>query len=286
MTSPHLHAVDARDANAAAPAATRPIPEIIAELKAGRIAVLVDEEDRENEGDLIVAADCVTPEIINFMAKHGRGLVCMPITEARARQLNLAPMTPVNRSVHGTNFTVSIVDLIHYRSQTERLIERVGERPIRTAEGDFHLVTFRDKLTDATHLALTRGQIAPERETLVRVHEPLSVVDLLDYGSRTHSWTIPAALAAIARAECGVLVLLHRPESAQELRQRAVADQPAAETRMDLRNYGIGAQILRDLNVGKMRLLARPRKMPSMAGFGLEVTGYDDLSAAGPASPR
>ncbi|MDQ2963654.1 MAG: bifunctional 3,4-dihydroxy-2-butanone-4-phosphate synthase/GTP cyclohydrolase II [Pseudomonadota bacterium] len=353
------------------------------------MAVLVDEEDRENEGDLIVAADCVTPEVINFMAKHGRGLICMPITEARARQLNLAPMTPVNRSVHGTNFTVSIeaargvttgisaadrahtirvacardatpedivhpghvfplvaqqggvlaraghteaccdlarlaghspaavlceimnddgtmarlpdlvefaqlhalkigaiVDLIHYRSQTERLIERVGERPIRTAEGDFRLVTFRDKLTDATHLALTRGEIVPARETLVRVHEPLSVVDLLDYGSRTHSWTIPAALAAIARAERGVLVLLHRPESAQELRQRAVADQPAAETRVDLRNYGIGAQILRDLNVGRMRLLARPRKMPSMAGFGLEVTGYDDLSAAECSSPR
>jgi 3,4-dihydroxy 2-butanone 4-phosphate synthase/GTP cyclohydrolase II len=387
MTSPHLHAVDARDA--ATPTATRPIPEIIAELKAGRMAVLVDEEDRENEGDLIVAADCVTPEVINFMAKHGRGLICMPITETRARQLNLAPMTPVNRSVHGTNFTVSIeaargvttgisaadrahtirvacapdakpedivhpghvfplvaqqggvlaraghteaccdlarlaghspaavlceimkddgtmarlpdlvefaqlhglkigaiVDLIHYRSQTERLIERVGERPIRTAEGDFRLVTFRDKLTDATHLALTRGEIVPECETLVRVHEPLSVVDLLDYGSHTHSWTIPAALAAIARAERGVLVLLHRPESAQELRQRAVADQPAAETRVDLRNYGIGAQILRDLKVGRMRLLARPRKMPSMAGFGLEVTGYDDLSAAGRSSPR
>lgn len=389
MTSPHLQAVDARNANAATPTVTRPIPEIIAELKAGRMAVLVDEEDRENEGDLIVAADCVTPESINFMAKYGRGLICMPITEARARQLNLAPMTPVNRSVHGTNFTVSIeaahgvttgisaadrahtirvacardakpedivhpghvfplvaqqggvlaraghteaccdlarlaghspaavlceimkddgtmarlpdlvefarlhglkigaiVDLIHYRSQTERLIERVGERPIRTAEGDFRLVTFRDKLTDATHLALTRGEIVPERETLVRVHEPLSVVDLLDYGSRTHSWTIPAALMAIASAERGVLVLLHRPESAQELRQRAVADQPAAETRMDLRNYGIGAQILRDLNVGRMRVLARPRKMPSMAGFGLEVTGYDDLSAAGGASPR
>jgi 3,4-dihydroxy 2-butanone 4-phosphate synthase/GTP cyclohydrolase II len=133
---------------------------------------------------------------------------------------------------------------------------------------------------------LTRGEIVPERETLVRVHEPLSVVDLLDYGSHTHSWTIPAALAAISRAERGVLVLLHRPESAQELRQRAVADQPAAETRMDLRNYGIGAQILRDLNVGRMRLLARPRKMPSMAGFGLEVTGYDDLSAAGRSPPR
>src|SRR6476646_12092689 len=85
-----------------------PIIEIIAEIKAGRMVVLVDEEDRENEGDLVLAADCVTADAINFMAKFGRGLVCMPITEDRARQLNLTPMTPVNRSVHGTNFTVSI----------------------------------------------------------------------------------------------------------------------------------------------------------------------------------
>src|SRR6202162_1403717 len=257
--------------------------EIVAELRAGRMVILVDEEDRENEGDLVVVADAITPEIVNFMARFGRGLICMAITEQRAQQLDLAPMTPLNRSVHGTNFTVSIeaaegvttgisaadrahtirvacapgarpedivqpghvfplvaqaggvlaraghteaccdlarlaghspaavlceimnddgtmarlpdliefarqhglkigaiADLIHYRSQTERLIERVGERPIRTAEGDFRLVTFRDKLTDATHLALTRGQIVPERETLVRVHEPRSIVDLLD----------------------------------------------------------------------------------------------------------
>jgi 3,4-dihydroxy 2-butanone 4-phosphate synthase/GTP cyclohydrolase II len=381
----HLHAVENRESVAApaAPSALSPIPEIVTELRSGRMAVLVDEEDRENEGDLIIAADCITPDTINFMATHGRGLICMPITEARARQLQLAPMTAVNRSLHGTNFTVSIeaahgvttgisaadrahtirvacapnakpedivqpghifplvaqeggvlaraghteaccdlarlaghspaavlceimkddgtmarladlvefahrhglkigaiADLIHYRSQTERLIERIGERPIRTAEGDFRLVIFRDKLTDATHLALTRGEIVPERETLVRVHEPLSVVDLLDYGSRTHSWTIPAALAAIARAGCGVLVLLHRPESALDLRQRAMTDQAPTESRMDLRNYGIGAQILRDLNVGRMRLLAKPRKMPSMAGFGLEVTGHDDVAAA------
>jgi 3,4-dihydroxy 2-butanone 4-phosphate synthase / GTP cyclohydrolase II len=384
VKKPSLRAVERRDSSAQSPIS--PIDEIVEELRAGRLAILVDEEDRENEGDLIVAADRITPEAVNFMATYGRGLICMPITEERARQLNLAPMTPVNRSLHGTNFTVSIeaahgvatgisaadrahtirtasapnarpqdlvqpghvfplvaaeggvlaraghteaccdlarlagftpvaalceimnddgtmarlpdlvefarrhslkigaiADLIHYRSRTERLVERVGERAIRTAQGEFRLVTFRDKLTDATHLALTRGEITPDRETLVRVHEPLSVVDLLDYGSRTHSWTIPAALAAIARAGCGVLVLLHRPESAQELRERAVADRPLIESRMDLRNYGIGAQILRDLNVGRMRLLARPRKMPSMAGFGLEVVGHEDPLPGGDA---
>jgi 3,4-dihydroxy 2-butanone 4-phosphate synthase / GTP cyclohydrolase II len=376
-----LHAIDPSAApSPALSGAISPIPEITAEIRAGRMVILVDEEDRENEGDLVVAADVVTPDIVNFMARFGRGLVCMAIVEERARQLDLAPMTPVNRSVHGTNFTVSIeaasgvtsgisaadrahtirvasapdarptdivqpghvfplvahrggvlaraghteaccdlaalagfspaavlceimkddgtmarlpdliefaqlhslkigaiTDLIHYRSQTERLIERVGERPIRTAAGDFRLVTFRDKLADATHLALVRGDIAPEQETVVRVHEPLSIVDLLDYGSRVHSWTIPAALSRIASAERGVLVLLHRPESALDLRDRALADQPRVESKMDLRNYGIGAQILRDLNVGKMRLLARPRKMPSMAGFHLAVTGYEEF---------
>jgi 3,4-dihydroxy 2-butanone 4-phosphate synthase/GTP cyclohydrolase II len=382
MTAPNLHAID-RARAASDPAqpspSISPITEIIAELKAARMVILVDEEHRENEGDLVAVAETVTADIVNFMARFGRGLVCMPITEERARQLGLSLMTPVNRSLHGTNFTVSIeaaegvttgisaadrahtirvacapaaraedlvqpghvfplvaqaggvlaraghteaccdlarlagfspaavlceimnddgsmarlpdlvrfardhtlkigaiADLIHYRSQHERLIERIGERPIRTASGDFRLIAFRDKLSDATHLALVRGQIDPALETVVRVHEPVSIVDLLDHGSRAHSWTIPAALTRLAHAERGVLVLLHRPESAQELRQRAVGEQASADTKMDLRNYGIGAQILRDLNVGKMRLLARRRKMPSMAGFDLEVTAHEE----------
>jgi 3,4-dihydroxy 2-butanone 4-phosphate synthase/GTP cyclohydrolase II len=99
-------------------------------------------------------------------------------------------------------------------------------------------------------------------------------MDLLDVLSGTHSWSIPAALAAIADSGRGVIVLLHRPESASELRHRAMTDEPPASSKMELRNYGIGAQILRDLNVGKMRLMARPRKMPSMTGFDLEVTGF------------
>jgi 3,4-dihydroxy 2-butanone 4-phosphate synthase/GTP cyclohydrolase II len=174
----------------------------------------------------------------------------------------------------------AIADLIGYRSRTERLVERIAERPITTAWGAFRLAVYRDKVNDATHLALVRGPIAPDTETLVRVHEPLSVMDLLDAGGTTHSWSIPDALAAVAQAGRGVVVLLHQPESAQDLRSRALDDaQPAAAPKMDLRNYGIGAQILRDLNVGRMRLLAWPRKMPSMAGFDLEVTGYEDAPA-------
>ena len=359
------------------------VSDIVAEIKAGRMVILVDEEDRENEGDLVLAADCVTPEAINFMARYGRGLVCMPITEERARRLQLVPMTPVNRSVHGTNFTVSIeaahgvttgisaadrahtitvaaaadaqpedivqpghvfplvaqpggvlaraghteaccdlvrlagrsdaavlceimnddgsmarlpdlerfaqvhglkigsiVDLIHYRSRTERLIERIAERPINTPSGPFRLVVYRDKLSDATHLALVRGPISPDVETLVRVHEPLSVIDLLETGSASHSWSVADAQRAIAVAGRGVIVLLHRSESAQELRRRAIGSEPTQVTKMDLRNYGIGAQILRDLHVGKMRILARQRRMPSMAGFDLEVTGYDEAPPA------
>jgi 3,4-dihydroxy 2-butanone 4-phosphate synthase / GTP cyclohydrolase II len=358
-------------------AAISPITDIIADLRAGRMVVLVDEEQRENEGDLVLAAEFVTPEAINFMAKHGRGLICLTLTEDRCRQLNLPLMVSANRSSHGTNFTVSIeaaegvstgisaadrartvqaavarharpedlvqpghifplmaqpggvlvraghteagcdlaqlagvtpaaviceilrddgtmarladlvefarehglkigaiADLIHYRNRTERVVERVAERPLTTAYGAFRLVVYREKLSEATHLALVRGPLSPDTETLVRVHEPLSVMDLLDAASTTHSWSIPESLAAIAEAGRGVVVLLHRPESAEDLRRRAVADQPPISAKMDLRDYGIGAQILRDLNVGRMRLLAKPRRMPSMTGFDLEVTGY------------
>ena len=83
-------------------------PEIIEELRAGRMVVLVDEEDRENEGDLVMAADYVTPDAINFMARFGRGLICLTLTEARCRQINLGPMVTANRSSMGTNFTASI----------------------------------------------------------------------------------------------------------------------------------------------------------------------------------
>ena len=88
--------------------ALSPTEEIIGEIAAGRMVILVDEEDRENEGDLVLAADCVTPDAINFMARHGRGLICLTLTDARCRQLGLEMMVRDNRSPHGTAFTVSI----------------------------------------------------------------------------------------------------------------------------------------------------------------------------------
>jgi 3,4-dihydroxy 2-butanone 4-phosphate synthase/GTP cyclohydrolase II len=354
------------------------VPEILADVRAGRMVVLVDEEDRENEGDLVMAAEFVTPEAINFMAKHGRGLICLTLTEARCRQLDLPLMVSNNRSQLGTNFTLSIeaaegvttgisaadrahtirtavardakpadlvqpghvfplmaqrggvlvraghteagcdlahmaglepaaviceilkedgemarlpdlvdfarshglrigtiADLIQYRSRTESLVERTHERVLATVHGDFRLLAYVDKTTDETHLALVRGSVAGEEPVLVRVHEPLSVMDALDAGQTTHSWNLHDALACIAREGCGVAVLLHRTESGADLLERIrVAGGVPTRRKMDLRTYGIGAQILRDLGVKRMRLLAQPRKMPSMTGFDLEVAGY------------
>ncbi|HYL87468.1 MAG TPA: bifunctional 3,4-dihydroxy-2-butanone-4-phosphate synthase/GTP cyclohydrolase II [Burkholderiales bacterium] len=357
--------------------AISPVTEIIAEIRAGRIVILVDDEDRENEGDLVFAAEFVSAEKINFLAKHGRGLICMPVTEEHAAKLGLRPMVEQNRSRHGTNFTVSIeaaegiatgisahdraltikvaaapearpehivqpghvfpliaqpggvlvraghteaccdlarlagltpaavlceimrddgamarlpdlmhfaaehqlkvgtiADLIEYRSRNESLVQRTLERDIETPWGRFQLIAYRDLALGAIHLALVLGNPAREKETLVRVHEPLSIVDLLDASPGTHSWGVGEALTAIREAGCGAMVLLNCTQSAQALAARLADGHPVAGRSADLRVYGIGAQILRDVGIGRMRLMAAPRKMPSMAGFGLEVTGY------------
>ncbi|HTM59133.1 MAG TPA: bifunctional 3,4-dihydroxy-2-butanone-4-phosphate synthase/GTP cyclohydrolase II [Burkholderiales bacterium] len=357
--------------------AISPVSEIIAQIRAGRIVILVDDEDRENEGDLVFAAEFVSADKVNFLAKHGRGLICMPITEEHAARLGLRPMVEQNRSRHGTNFTVSIeaaegiatgisahdraltikvassldarpdhivqpghvfpliaqpggvlvraghteaccdlarlaglapaavlceimrddgsmarmpdlmnfaaehqlkigtiADLIEYRSRNESLVQRTLERDIETAWGRFHLVAYRDLAVGSIHLALVLGNPTRDKETLVRVHEPLSVVDLLDAGASPHSWGVGEALEAIREAGCGAMVLLNCTQTTQALSARLADARPEQGRSVDLRVYGIGAQILRDLGIGRMRLMAAPRKMPSMAGFGLEVTGY------------
>ncbi|WP_028104055.1 bifunctional 3,4-dihydroxy-2-butanone-4-phosphate synthase/GTP cyclohydrolase II [Pseudoduganella violaceinigra] len=362
--------------------------EIVDELRAGRMVILVDEEDRENEGDLVLAAEHVTPEAINFMIKHARGLVCLTLTEEHCNQLDLTMMTAKNGTSFGTNFTVSIeaaegvttgisaadraktiqvavakgakptdivqpghifplravpggvlmraghteagcdltamaglmpasviceiikddgtmarlpellefakehglkigtiADLIHYRSQNECMVERIAERPLRTAHGDFRMIAFRDKPSGAAHLALVHGDMAPGKESLVRVHQPVSILDLLETEATTHSWNVSSSLKAIKASEQGVMVLLNCGETAEQLfGQLEALDKNVRPTgraaSMDLRSYGIGAQILRDLGVRKMQLLASPRKMPSMTGFNLEVTGYMAKPAA------
>lgn len=362
------------------------VEEIIAEIRAGRMVILVDEEDRENEGDLILAADYVTPEAINFMARFGRGLICLTLTADRCRQLDLQLMVSRNGTPHGTNFTVSIeaaegvttgisaadrsrtvqaavardakpedlvqpghifplmaqpggvlmraghteagcdlaalaglspasviceimkddgtmarlpdlvefakehglkigtiADLIQYRSRTESIVERVGERTMETQFGTFHAVAFRDRAAGRAHLALVKGTPTPTTETLVRVHEPLSVLDLLECQRTTHSWSVPAALRAVQAAPTGVVVLLNCGDSPERLfTQFSALDAPHERPRSkpDPRIYGIGAQILKEVGVGKMRVLASPLKLPSMTGYDLEVTAYQSMADA------
>jgi 3,4-dihydroxy 2-butanone 4-phosphate synthase/GTP cyclohydrolase II len=239
------------------------------------------------------------------MAQEGGVLVRAGHTEAGCDLARLAGLTPaaviceilkdngemarlpdlmVFAAEHGLKIG-TIADLIEYRGRTESLITRAGERDIETVHGRFRLVAYRDRIGGntgndgggETHLALVRGDLHAEKEALVRVHEPVSLIDLLDISSTAHSWNFHDALAAIAHAGCGVLLLLHRQETAADLLERARA--PAAQraaSKPALRNYGIGAQILRDLGVKKMRVMSVPRRMPSMSGFDLEVGGYQE----------
>jgi 3,4-dihydroxy 2-butanone 4-phosphate synthase/GTP cyclohydrolase II len=182
----------------------------------------------------------------------------------------------------------TIASLIEHRSRNESLIERAGTRTLTTQQGDFTCSVYRDR-TGGVHLALTHGRWTPGDEVLVRVHEPFSVLDLLDAGPGEHSWPLPRALAALKQSERGAAVLLNCGESADALLPRALATHSRSVRRpalpIDLRTYGIGAQILRDLGVGRMKLLGSPRRMPSLPGYGLEVTGFvvDDASPAGAA---
>lgn len=174
----------------------------------------------------------------------------------------------------------TIADLIQYRSKNESIVERIAERSMETVYGRFHAVAYRDTPSGGAHLALVHGDINADLETLVRVHQPVSILDLLETKATTHSWNIASAMTALKGSERGAMVLLNCEESAEQMfAQFNALDTPDTKpqprgSRMDLRTYGIGAQILRDLGVGKMKLLANPRKMPSMTGFDLEVVGY------------
>ncbi|KKN59747.1 hypothetical protein LCGC14_0539020 [marine sediment metagenome] len=354
-----------------------PITDIIKDMSQGKMIVLIDDEGRENEGDLILAAEFVTPEHINFMARYGRGLICLTLNEARCHQLDLPLMVKKNKASMGTNFTVSIeaaegvttgistadrartiqatvakdakpqdivkpghifplmaqnggvlaraghteagcdlaelaglepssviceilkedgnmarlpdllefaaehhlkigriADLIQYRNQTETLVERISERTIKTTYGYFNLIAYRDRTTQQIHIALVYGKPDPKQATLVRVHEPLSLIDLLDMGSSTHSWGINGAMAAIEDAGCGVIVLLRRNEDEDDLLKRIEDTAIVQDADYELRDFGIGAQILKDIGVKRMRLMTNPKRMPNLTGFELQVEGY------------
>ena len=363
------------------PVAISSVQDILADMKSGRMVIMVDDEDRENEGDLLMAADHVSAEAINFMARFGRGLVCLTLTRERCEYMNLPPMAASNGTVYSTAFTVSIeaaqgvttgisaadraltiqaavsaqssakdlvqpghvfplqavdggvlmraghteagcdlsamagcsaaaviceimkddgsmarltdlkifaaehglkigtiADLIAYRSRTETLVDKIGSRILQTAHGEFTAHAFRDKPSQSVHLALVKGSWSPETEVPVRVHEPLSVMDFLEVGRVMHSWSLDASLAYLHRQGMGVAVLLNCGESAGQLLKQfegsARASQAPERGTMDLRTYGIGAQIVRQCGVHKMKLMGQPRRMPSMTGYGLEITGY------------
>jgi 3,4-dihydroxy 2-butanone 4-phosphate synthase/GTP cyclohydrolase II len=172
----------------------------------------------------------------------------------------------------------TIADLIEHRSRTESLVNAISSRAMQTAHGEFKAVAYQDSTSGAVHLALIKGQWNKNDAVLARVHEPLSVLDALEPDRIMHSWGLDAAMRRITKEGAGVIVLLNCGESGAQLLAQFDGTARSAHApergRMDLRSYGVGAQILRDCGVQKMRLLGNPRRMPSMAGYGLEITGY------------
>ncbi|KFN43170.1 bifunctional 3,4-dihydroxy-2-butanone-4-phosphate synthase/GTP cyclohydrolase II [Arenimonas oryziterrae] len=354
------------------------VPDILDDIRAGRMVVIVDDEDRENEGDLIMAAELVRPSDINFMVTHARGLVCLSLTRERCRQLNLPLMVSDNNSPYQTNFTVSIEaaegvttgisaydrahtirtavrpdaapehltqpghifplmaqpggvltrtghteaatdlallaglepagvlveilnadgsmarrpeleafaaehglrigsieDLIRYRLETEHTIDRVDERDIDTAHGPFRLVTYRDRLSRELHFALVRGTPVADTPTLVRVHVKNPLSDVLHWQRADFGLSAADAMAQVAAAGSGVVVVLAAPVSADALlariTEREAGDAPKVA---EWRRNGAGAQILAELGLKRLRVIGTPRRQVGLAGYGLEVVDY------------
>ncbi|MEE9141450.1 MAG: bifunctional 3,4-dihydroxy-2-butanone-4-phosphate synthase/GTP cyclohydrolase II [Gammaproteobacteria bacterium] len=360
------------------------IEEILEEIRAGKMVVMIDDEERENEGDLIMAASLVRPEDVNFMARYGRGLICMTLTRERCRQLRLPLMVSDTDRNHATNFTVSIeaaegvttgisaydrahtvrtavapdaapedlrqpghifplmaqpggvltraghteagcdlarlaglgpaavivevlsddgtmarrdeligfakehglkigtiADLIRYRLETEDSVERIAQRSVPTEFGEFDLYAYEDHVNRAVHFALVRGQIDPDEPTLVRVHLPSTLGDLIGVDWASLGRPLSSAIQRIADEGTGVVVILRQTENPRELVMEMTGGdrEPlhAGERDSDvLRTYGTGAQILRDLGVKRMRVLSAPKHLYGISGFGLEVTEYVD----------
>ncbi len=353
--------------------------EIIEDIRQGKMVVLMDDEDRENEGDLIMAADRITAEDINFMARFGRGLICLTLTRSRCEQLNLPLMVSGNSDLHGTNFTVSIeasegvttgisaadravtvkaatandatpddivmpghifplmaqpggvltraghteagcdlarlagfepssviveilnedgtmarrpdleqfaeahglklgtvADLIEYRIRNEKTVEAEAESDLDTQYGHFNVKAYREAIDGEVHLALVKGEIDPQQPVLVRVHMLDTLCDLFAAEGEGCGHTLSKDMRRVAEEENGVLLLLRKEEDGRDLIER-IRNHQAGEQRKrkgsgDLRDFGVGAQILLDLGVRKMRVLGTPRKMHALSGFGLEVT--------------
>ncbi len=360
------------------------IEDIIADVRKGKMVIMVDDEDRENEGDLIMAAEKVRPEDINYMARYGRGLICLTLTRERCAQLRLPLMVEETDQHHMTNFTVSIeatkgittgisahdraktvqtavaknaspdqlsqpghifpimsqpggvltraghteagcdlarlagfepaativeilnedgsmarradlegfsikhdikigtiADLIRYRLEKERYVERIAKKQVNTDYGNFTLYCYDDQVNQAVHVALVKGELKANDEPLVRVHIQDTLGDVLGVQASALGWPINDAIKRISQEETGIVVILREQESSRNLMESVEGlskkiDQLKEKRVTDdsLRTYGIGAQILRDLGIKKMRVLSAPKQMYAISGFDLKVTEY------------
>ena len=352
------------------------IEEAVSDVKHGKVVIVVDDEDRENEGDFICAAECITPEIINFMSKHGRGLICAPITEERASELQLDLMVQESTAVHETAFTISvdligngcttgisaydratgikalvdpqtkpsdfgrpghifplkaknggvlrrtghteaaidlarmagffpagvlveilnedgtmarlpelrriadehqlklisIKDLVAYRLATERLIQREPAVHISSQWGDFEVVPFIQLTTNDVHLAIIKGTWDPNEPVLVRVHSSTETGDILgtlfdDYGIQLNE-----SMKKINEAGQGVLLYMRHTEKKSLLSKLTALGNGRIDPKSEQRDFGVGAQILRDLGIRKIRLLTKhPKRRIALDGYGLEI---------------
>ncbi|MDJ0711443.1 MAG: bifunctional 3,4-dihydroxy-2-butanone-4-phosphate synthase/GTP cyclohydrolase II [Woeseiaceae bacterium] len=361
-----------------------PIEDIIADVRDGKMVIMVDDENRENEGDLIMAAAKVRPEDINYMATHGRGLICLTMERERCKQLRLPLMVSETDQHHATNFTISIeaaegittgisahdraktiqtavapdarpehlsqpghifpvmaqsggvltraghteagcdlarlaglepcaaiveilnadgtmarrpdlekfarersirigtiADLIRYRLEKERNVERIAERAIETEHGEFTLFCYDDHINRSVHVALVKGDLLSVEAPLVRVHLQDTLGDVVGVQSQSLGWPLHSAIERIAREEAGVIVLLRDQETSRDFMDSVESldeHRDELESRRSgdsvLRTYGVGAQILRDLGLSKIRVLSAPKQMYAISGFDLEITEY------------
>jgi len=360
--------------------------EILEEARQGRMFILVDDEDRENEGDLVIPAQMATTEAINFMAKYGRGLICLAMDRARIEALNLPLMAQQNASRHQTAFTVSIearegvttgisaadrartiavaidpaagpqdiatpghifpllardggvlvraghteasvdiarlagltpagviceimnddgsmarlpdlvtfaqfhglkvgtiADLIAYRRRTETIVEqRLAGTLDSTHGGRFQMYVYTNKVAYAEHIALVRGDISGDEPVLVRMHTLSVLDDVLGDRSQGREGELQASMDLIAREGRGVVVLLREPQATSLSAQAKARLEGVSGEVPELRDYGVGAQILLDLGVRRMILLSnRKRSIISLEGYGLTVTGHRAIPLPG-----
>jgi 3,4-dihydroxy 2-butanone 4-phosphate synthase/GTP cyclohydrolase II len=361
------------------------IDEIVSDVRAGRMVIITDDEARENEADLIMAAEAVTPETVGFFVRHTSGIICQPMLRERLEQLRLPPMVPENTESHRTAFTISvdyrhgtttgisahdrsrtiraladsasqpddfarpghifplryteggvlcraghteatidlvrlaglkalsgilceivnddgtmkrgadltdfagrnglkvgtIEDLIRYRLRTERSVERISDQGVQTEFGEFRMCCYEDHVNRDVHVALVCGSLTGARPPLVRVHITDTLRDLIGIQA-DRGRPLRAAMRRIAEDGNGAIVILRQPETPRDFVEtvRALTAARATPSRAEsgrvLRTYGIGAQILQDLGVTRMRVLAAPRQLQGIGAFNLEIVEYVD----------